>query len=194
VLAPLPDAVQRLESISWRSDPVGAATRATEITATIESMSGGVHLVNPSRGTYTLASTNSPLPVTVANDLDYAVRVQVRVRTVNGLAGLTATPTPAQVAPHSRVTVRVPTHVERTGRLRVVAELTTTGNAQLGTPLYLSVRSTALGTIGLVITVVAAVVLALALLVRLWRRLRPPRGRPPESTTPEVAAVAEASP
>jgi hypothetical protein len=190
VLAPLPVAVQRLESLSWRGDPVGASTLATMITATIESMSDGVHLVNPSRGTYTLASSNSPLPVTVANDLGYAVEVQVRVRTVNGLAGFTADPETAEVAPHSRVTVRVNTHVERTGRLRVAVELMTSGNVQLGEPVYLSVRSTALGTIGVVITIVAGAVLALALLVRLWRRLRHRRQGPATADVPPVAAAA----
>lgn len=193
VLDPLPEAIQRLESISWRSDPVGAATLATAVTATIESMSDGVHLVTPSQGSYTLASSTSPLPITVANELDFAVQVQVRVRTVNGLAGLTAEPTTEQVAPHSRVTVRVPTHVERSGRLEVVAELVTSGNVQLGPPVYLSVRSTALGTIGVIITAVAAVTLALALLVRLWLRLRRRRRQPPQEATSIPAALKSSS-
>jgi hypothetical protein len=48
--------------------------------------------------------------------------------------------------------------------------------------VLVSVHSTALGTIGVIITIVAAVVLALALVVRLIRRLRRRRSlaAPPE--------------
>jgi hypothetical protein len=52
--------------------------------------------------------------------------------------------------------------------------------------VYLSVHSTALGVIGIVITVVAAVVLALALLVRFVRRRRNPTPRP--GTAPPAIA------
>jgi hypothetical protein len=61
----------------------------------------------------------------------------------------------------------------------VTALLFAPSGAPLGEPRTLSVRSTALGRIGVIITVVAAVALALALLRRFWLRYRKDRaGRP----------------
>jgi hypothetical protein len=56
--------------------------------------------------------------------------------------------------------------------------LTTTTDVVLGRPLALSVHSTALGTVGVVITTVAGVVLVLALIVRVVVRLRRRRTAP----------------
>ena len=51
----------------------------------------GVHIVKPqtTNGSYTLASGNSPLPITVQNDLRTTVQIEVHVSTVNGLTGFT---------------------------------------------------------------------------------------------------------
>jgi hypothetical protein len=68
----------------------------------------------------------------------------------------------------------------------VQAALFTPNNFQLGVAVNLSVHSTALGTIGLIITIVAGAVLVLALLVRLIRRLRNPA--PALSTEPPLIA------
>ena len=40
----------------------------------------GVYLVRPTNGTYTLAASNSPLPLAVHNGLDAAVQVRVEDR------------------------------------------------------------------------------------------------------------------
>ena len=89
------------------------------------------------------------------------------------------------IAPHTTVTLHVPLHVERSGRFQIRAQLLTPANAPLGAPVYLSVHSTALGTIGLVITVAAGAVLLIALLVRLVARLR--RGPTDRLAPPEIA-------
>ena len=57
---------------------------------------------------------------------------------------------------------------------------------QLGAAVFLSIHSTALGAIGVIITVSAATVLLLALLIRLIRRLRNPRPAP--GTAPPLIA------
>ncbi|HEX3336935.1 MAG TPA: DUF6049 family protein [Jatrophihabitans sp.] len=185
-LTSLPIAVQRVESSSWRTDahygnPAAGESFAQELDAIVHSISTGVHIVSPSSGTYTLASSNSKLPITVENDLDYTVNVRVQVTTVNGLPGFTAQDIGAQaIDPHSKRILHLPTQVERSGRIQVKAQLQTPDRHPLGAPVPLSVHSTALGVIGVVITIVAGVVLALALLVRLARRWRHRRrsGRP----------------
>jgi hypothetical protein len=111
----------------------------------------------------------------------------VQVTAANGVPGFTASDVGKQtVAPHSKLTLHIPTHVQRTGRFVVQATLLTPGNEQLGTPVYLSVHSTALGVVGVIITITAAAVLVLALLIRFLRRLRNPR--PVPGTEPPVIA------
>lgn len=177
-LTSLPIAVQRVESSSWRTDahygnPAAGEAFAQDLDAIVHSISTGVHIVLPSSGTYTLASSNSPLPITVENDLDYTVNVRVQVTTVNGLPGFTAKDIGAQaIDPHSKRTLHLPTQVVGPGRIQVQAQLQTPDRNPLGTPVVLSVHSTALGVVGVVITIVAGVVLALALLLRLARRFR----------------------
>jgi hypothetical protein len=193
LLASLPVAIQRIESSAWRDDlPSGTAaigeTYAQALENLVNSVSTGVHIVSPSTGVYTLASNNSPLPITVENDLRYSVRVRIKVTTVNGLPGFTAKDIGSQpIEPNSKKTVQLPTTVDRSGRIQVQAELLTPGGDLLGTPVILSVHSTALGAIGVIITIVAGIVLALALLVRLIRRFRK-RGR--GGTTPKPGAGA----
>lgn len=194
LLTNLPIAVQRTESAAWYGQGASATLKshAAQLVREIGNIKQGVRIVRPSSGSYTLASDNSPLPITVENDLNYAVRVRVRVATTNGLPGFTARETAQVIEAHSKRTVHVPTNVERSGRIQVQAELLTPDGILLGSPVPLNVHSTALGVIGIVITVVAGAVLLLALLIRLLRRLRarrrPPRPRPLERPDPVTAA------
>lgn len=187
LLGSLPAAVQRAESTAWRTDPGAGAAYAQQLTQHIDAVESGVAISKPSGGTYTLASRNSPLPVVIVNKLNVTVFVQVRVTSTNGLPGFSAGEVARQaIAPQQRVTLHIPTRVERTGRFVVQAALYTPSGVQLGAPVYLSVHSTALGTIGVVITIVAAAVLVLALLIRLIRRMRNPTPTP--GTEPPVIA------
>ncbi len=187
LLGPLPTAIQRAESNALQSDAPLAELFARRLSARMDQLAAGVRIFKPSGGTYTLASSNSPLPVTIVNTLGVGVFVRVQVTSANGLPGFSATaPRRQSIAPGQKLTLHVPTHVDRTGRFVVQATLYTPSGTQLGAPVYLSVHSTALGVIGIIITVAAAVVLALALLVRFIRRRRNPTPRP--GTAPPAIA------
>jgi hypothetical protein len=142
--------------------------------------------VRPATGTYTLSSTSAPLPVTIANSLGIPVSVEVDLHTQDGLPGLsTDPPRTIVVGAHSTVQEKVTVHLERTGRLPVEVVLRTPTGMVVGSSLPpLTIHGTAIGTIGAVITDVAAVVLALALVLRVVRRLRGRRRTVPESVTP----------
>lgn len=173
VLGALPTAVQRVESNYWRTNSSAGDEYALQLSRQVDAFTSGVRIVQPSTGTYTLASSNSPLPVTVENNLAVTVTVRVLVTSVNGAPGFTAADIGKQtIAPNTKVTLHIPTHVERTGRFRVQAVLLTPSGLTIGDPVLVSVHSTALGAIGVIITIVAAVVLILALLIRLVRRVR----------------------
>jgi Family of unknown function (DUF6049) len=185
LLAGLAPATQRVESSAWLADPQLGGGVSSRFAAHLVGLISGVYLVRPKTGTYTLASANSPLPLAVHNGLDAAVQVRVEVSAANAAPGLSAEDIGVRsIAAHTTVTLHVPLRVERSGRFQVRAQLLTPAHAPLGAPVYLSVHSTALGTIGLVITVAAGAVLLIALLVRLVARLR--RGPTDRLAAPEV--------
>jgi hypothetical protein len=171
ITAQLSLGVQRTESSYWTLDRTGGEHLTGQVRRHANSVTGGVRIVHPKSGSYTLGSTNSPLPVTVQNDLAYPVSVRLYITTVNQLPGLTTRPVTATVRPRSRLILRVPTTIARSGRIQIDAELTAPNGQSLG-GTTLSVHSTVLGTLGVVIAVVSGAVLALALLIRLARRMR----------------------
>jgi hypothetical protein len=175
----LPDGIQRIESSEWISDPSTGGAHAQALRTRLATVTGGVHLVKPTTGTYTLGSADSPIPITIDNTLDARVFVRVQVSTVGGLPGFTADDLGVQpIDPKSKLPLHIPVHIDRVGRIKVQVSLTMPDGAAIGTALPLSVRSTALGDIGKIITFVAGAVLAVALLFRILRRWRQLRNRP----------------
>ncbi len=165
-LAPTDAALARTGSAAWRDDPDGFRAAAADLRSTTEELRRQVTLVAPVDGSYSLASSDSPLVLTVQNDLPFAVRVLVDVRTRDNV-GLTIGSLGAQeVAPEQRTTLQVPTEVRQSGRFAVSAGLTTPGGGRLGDTVAIQVRSTAYGTISLSITIGAAVLLGLLFLRR----------------------------
>ena len=177
----LPRGIQRSESAAWLAEPSGSIAIADEADAQLTRLLNGVHVVRPANGTYTLGSADAPLPITVQNSLSVPVTVKVAVTATNNVLGFDARAITAQtIAPGAKLALHVPVHIDRVGRIKVQVQLQTPASTPLGIPVTLSVRSTALGEIGKVITAVAGGVLALALLLRALRGLhRRRRSRAP---------------
>jgi len=173
LLAGFNTGILRGESSAWRGNPSGGATVVRQLQDRIDGITGSVHLVTPAVGTYSLSSANSPIVVTVANQLRKPVTVQVVLRLAEpGIGFSTPAQTTTTVPAQGMETVRVPSHTERLGQFRVIASLQTPDGRGLGTPIELNVRATAIGTVTKIITAVAVAVLVLLLLRRLVRRLR----------------------
>lgn len=165
--------VVRAESAAWRQDIGTGVARAGTVSRAAAALTGAVHLVDPATHNYSLSSTTAPIVVTIANDLPAQVRVRVSVEAVRISGGFSATPLPEQIVPaNSRKQVSIPTKVNRIDKFRVAVTLTAPDGSQLGSPIELNVRSTALGGITKLMTVLAGTVLVIALVVRLVRRLR----------------------
>jgi hypothetical protein len=195
LLGSLPAALQRAESADWTLDRSAGDAFAASLSSRIDQVESGVRVVRPTDGTYTLASSNSPLPVTIENNLDVTVTVSVQVVSANGLPGFSAQEiSHERIPPNTKVTLHIPTHTERTGRFEVQAQLLTPSGDLIGAAVPLTVHSTALGLVGVIITVVAGGILALALVVRFVRRFRGrnrpgPTGPPVAGVRPESVAV-----
>ncbi|SHG19624.1 hypothetical protein SAMN05443575_1641 [Jatrophihabitans endophyticus] len=199
LLAKLPRAVQRLTSSAWRTSggaPGHAAgpQLAAALTRTVDRLVTGVHIVKPASSSYTLGSDSSSLPITVENELPYPVEIAVYVAAKDSVPGysMVGTPRTRTIDPNTKQTLKVPSRLERSGRIPVAARLWTAKSTPLGPSVELSVRSTVFGAIGVVITVVAGGVLALALLVRFVRRLRRLRRKAAQRAARPTALAGEA--
>jgi hypothetical protein len=162
-------AVARAVSVAWRDDVEGFRAAADDLARAMARLRGRVGLLAPANGTYTLASSDAPLVLTVQNDLPFAVRVLLDVRT-RGNRGMDIGNVGEQVLPpQQRTTLEVPTQLRQSGGFAVTAALTTPGGGQLGDQVRMQVRSTAYGWISLAITVGAGLLLGLLFLRRLVR-------------------------
>ncbi len=196
VLAPWDAAVARGTSAAWRDDPAAFTAAAADLRTTIGGLLERVTLLAPAAGTYSLASSDAPLVLTVSNELPFALRVQLRVQ-ARGNALSVGDLGNQVLGPEQRTTLQVPTEVRQSGRFGVAATLVTPDGAPLGDPVELQVQSTAYGSISVIITIGAAALLGLLFLRRLVRfLLRRRRGTPgnedgdlPVGPAPEGAAV-----
>jgi hypothetical protein len=153
--------------VAWRADPENFRKAAIGLREVMDRLRGRVTLLAPADGTYSLASSDAPLVLTVQNDLPFAVEVLLRIQTRGG-RGLSVADIGAQsLEPGERTTLQVDTEVRQSGGFAVTAELTTPGGALLGERIQMQVKSTAYGSISLIITFGAAALLGLLFLRRL---------------------------
>ena len=162
-------AIARTASVAWWSVPAAFRTAAGGLRESMESLRSRVTLLAPANGTYSLASSDAPLVLTVRNDLPFAVSVLLDLR-VRGNRGLSIDHIGAQTLPQGqRTTLQVPAHVRQSGSFAVTAALTTPSGGVLGSRVEMQVKSTTYGSISLLITFGAAGLLGLLFLRRLVR-------------------------
>ncbi|MCZ2837816.1 DUF6049 family protein [Modestobacter sp. VKM Ac-2985] len=180
-------AIARAASAQWRGDPEAFQAAVTDLQGTVARLREQVSLVSPADGTYTLASSDAPLVLTVRNDLPFAVDVRLDLQSRRNVGLVTEDIGVQTLAPESITTIEVPADVQQSGGFAVTARLTTPAGGPLGEPVQLQVRSTAYGPVTLAITLGAAALLALLFLRRAVRFvLRRRRGEP--AATPDQAA------
>src|SRR4051794_8883339 len=172
-------AIARASSVAWRADAEAFRHSAHAVRVALEKLRGQVTLLAPADGTYSLGSSDAPLVLTVRNDLPITVQVLLEVHT-RGSRGLSISDIGLQkLEPGQRTTLQVPTEVRQAGGFGVTAQLTTPSGAPLGDRIELQVKSTAYGSISLLITIGAATLLGLLFLPRLGNFiLRPPPAAP----------------
>ncbi|CCH90949.1 Conserved protein of unknown function [Modestobacter italicus] len=189
VLAGTDAAIARAASAEWRGDDEGFAAAAADLQDTVADLRGQVTLLSPVDGTYSLASSDAPLVLTVQNDLPFAVDVRLELRTRDNVGLTTEDIGVTTLQPSSRTPLQVPAHVRQSGGFAVSARLTTPGGGPLGETVTMQVKSTAYGWITLGITFGAAALLALLFLRRAVRFVLARRRGEPEDQAPLDAAV-----
>ncbi|MGH3493124.1 MAG: DUF6049 family protein, partial [Sciscionella sp.] len=132
-----------------------------------------------------LASKDSPLPISISNTLPVSMRVSVEL---TGAAGLQPKGSLTQLVPaRSSRTVYLPTKVLRSGQFVVDARLVTAAGTPLGHAARLELVSSAYGAATIAITGTAFAALILLSGRRIYRRVRAARA----DSGPSVAEQAQ---
>jgi hypothetical protein len=162
------DAVLRALSSAWRGQKDPAARFRQVVDEQLKATKARVHIASLPGSFVTLTSHSGTVPVTVANELDTPVRVIVAISsqhlTVSG-SGRTAQTIP----PHRQIAVDVRAEARTSGVFPLTVRLLTPGG-QVYDSEDLYVRSTAYGSVAILITAGATGVLLLAVAIRLVRR------------------------
>lgn len=185
LLDPLDRAMDTAASTAFRTNPtVGDANLGT-VESTVSTVRAGVQIANTGNN-YTLASSSSPLLLTVQNNTAYDVPVTVELAG-GEMVGLTVTDSPVQIIPAGRSQqVKIPTEVTRSGQFQVTASLIGPDGVAWGTPVQLTVQSSAYGALTVILIVGAGGVLVIMVVLRIRQRLRGRRAR--------IAAASGAAP
>jgi hypothetical protein len=164
-------ALQRLLSSAYRGDVAGRQSALSAIQNKLHGQMSQVSITTHPGSFITLTSHRGTLPITIFNRLDTPVHVVLKVD-ANSRLGLvnggrtTVPPIPANTS----VSVTVRATAKTSGVFPLEVRLLTPGLRPYGGTVQLYVRSTAYGTITLVITAAATLALLIAVAIRLTRR------------------------
>ncbi|GAA3997454.1 DUF6049 family protein [Allokutzneria multivorans] len=166
---PLQLGLLRAMSSAWRTDPAGGAGANAEVLDQVAALTSKVDVVEPPTS-YALASSSSPLPLTLLNDLPVVMKVQLNF---SDTPGLRTEPLEEKLAPGGGRQVKVTAEVNRSGQFTVDAWLTTPKKGMvLGNPKRLTIRSAAYGSVTLGITLTAGLLMVGMMGRRVYKRLR----------------------
>lgn len=172
LLAPMQYGLLRSVSTAWRGRTTAAMDTVDFVDRQLDGLRGQVVVKNPGRP-LSLASGDSPIPVTIYNGLPVTIVVRITLSSVPGLR-----PEPIQdvrIPPYSSTPRLIPAEVSRSGRFSVGVRLATPGGTSLGDTVRFELNSTSYGIISVAVTGTAGVVLVLLVGFRIFRRVRTAR-------------------
>jgi hypothetical protein len=169
LLKPIRIGLLRAASSSWRGNVDGGMRASAIVRSQLDEMRQQV-TVNPPGPPIVLASSDSPLPIRLGNNLTVAVKVQL---VISESSGLRPGSVPVQTIPAGQsYTTIVPAELLRAGKFTVDVWVTTPGGTALGTISRIEISSTSYGTITVAVTSVAGAMLVLLATRRVYRRIK----------------------
>lgn len=178
LIGPLELGMVRAASGAWRGNNSAGGAASSLVGDALENLVGQVRIVPPP-GPYYLASSDSPLPLTISNKLPVVIKVRVTFSSTQGLRA--GDVNDLTIGANSNLPIRVPTEITRGGQFSVDALLQTINGSplgRLGETNRITLVSTAYGTITLGITATAGAALVLLVARRLIRRIRSGKQEP----------------
>jgi hypothetical protein len=146
-----------------------ALTRARATAQRVRRNLAGVEVDGPAF--VSMTNEIGPIGVTVENRLEDTVTVQLEAQTQSGDVQI-ETPDPITLGPGQRAPVRMRARAASIGVHNVTLVATTTEGSPLGSSDQFTVRSSNIGTVIWVVMGGGAAILAVAIAVRLFRRVR----------------------
>lgn len=175
ITTPLRNGLLRGASSAWRGDPEAAHQSVGVGTRAVNNVLNKVRL-DGYHGKITLAQANSPVPVTVVNDLPVTVKVVLQIPRVPGvdIQNFDGTLT---IPANGKRQLHVNTTAHRAGKFNIDFAVATQSGTRLGEPLRLQVTSNAAGPLIPVLTGVAGGLLVLLSGYRIFRRAQRSRAQ-----------------
>jgi Family of unknown function (DUF6049) len=162
--------LQRGESAGWRGDVSGgqAYVQAASDSLLLETRKVQIQ----PRGEVTLSSRTGRVPLAVHNGLTQDVRVAVDLTATPAFRLRMGKEVVRTVPAGSTSSFEVPASTSTDGRILVAASLSTPGGETFGSPVSFQLRATGYGRWAHAVASVLVVLLGLALIVRVIRRIR----------------------
>jgi hypothetical protein len=169
LLQPIRIGLLRAASSAWRGNVDGGMRASAMVRSQLDEMRHQV-TVNPPGPPIVLASSDSPIPIRIGNNLAVAVKVRL---VISQTAGLRPGATTERTIPAGQAfTDFVPAELQRAGKFTVDVWVTTPGGTVLGTVSRIEISSTSYGTITVAVTSVAGAMLVLLATRRVYRRIK----------------------
>lgn len=173
VTSPLRNGLLHGASAAWRGDSGTAQDWVDRGTNALDRTLSGVKVARIAP--ISLADSNSPIPVTVNNQLPITVSVRLRAPSPTGVAINIASMDRLRIPARGNQTVFVPANVQRPGPFTLNISATALSGTDLGTPTELQAESNVYGLVTRIITISAAVLLFVLSGRRVFRRIRKSR-------------------
>ncbi|HEX3825309.1 MAG TPA: DUF6049 family protein [Mycobacteriales bacterium] len=163
-------AEQQALSSGWRQDPPLADKEVGALSSSLRAQMRQVRISSNAGSYVTLTSHNGKVPVTISNNLPTPVRVTVKLTGDRLVLSHHGEVVNVSVPAHQQTVVNIHAAAKTSGVFPVSVQLYTPSGTKYGVIVNLFVRSTAYGTITLIITGAATAALMVAVAIRLVRR------------------------
>ncbi|MDX6208798.1 MAG: hypothetical protein QOE24_1189 [Frankiales bacterium] len=162
----------RAASTAFRRPGSGGQPLLDATVSLLRSTEDKVRIV--SEGGNTLVGNGAKLPISIVNDLPVAVKVQLVLRPRSAALRATKAPVELTIAAgaHVQTDVTVTVNSAASRDVFVDAQLLTPAGRDFGKPVTLQVHISAAGVVVVTITIAVCGLLGLAVIVRLYRRIR----------------------
>jgi len=192
-LLPLDRALARAGAGNRGPNTLPGQSAVFDVVGAVAAQHATVGILPPANGTYSLASADAPLVLTVVNNNPFPVQVTVALAP-RGAPGVQTTNVVQELPAQGNTIISIPANVERSGSFTVIATVSTPAGSVLGAPVQLQVQSTVYGPVALAITFGAGALLALLFArrsVKYWRRRRTGAARSATGLTDQSASTGD---
>lgn len=154
-------------SSAWRARPRTGLARADDLLTTARRQLDRLSITGPP--SFVMSSSRGSFPVTISNDSDQAIAIDVRLDSSNPALKI-PTVRGIEVGPGERRTVNIEVDAGTENSSTLQAQLVSPAGQSIGQPAVFNIRSTQVATTVWIAMGVAAVVMVAAVARRLWRR------------------------